>query len=278
MKSSWKTLAVSSPKTGVVHVELNRPKKLNAMNTTFWREMKKCFTELAADTSCRAIVLSARGRLFTAGLDIKDAALSSMSSEKGKRKDVGRKAFAIRKSIFMCQDAFSVIEKCPQPVIAAVHSKCVGGGVDLITACDIRFCSEDSQFTIKEVDVGLAADVGTLQRLPKVVGNDSLVRELAFTGRWFDAQEALRFGLVSRVLPDKQELVNAAISLATQIASKSPIAVYGTKVNLNYSRDHSVEEGLDYMATWNMAMLQSKDLAVAMTAGVMKKKATFANL
>lgn len=272
---SWKTLAVSSPATGVVHVELNRPKKLNAMNGTFWTEIRECFIQLASDPDCRAIVLSARGRIFTAGLDIKDGSQSILS--KG-AKDIGRKALAIRKSIFRAQEAFSIIEKCPQPVIAAVHSGCVGGGVDLIAACDIRYCSEDSWYTIKEVDVGLAADVGTLQRLPKIVGNDSLVRELAFTARRFDSQEALRFGLVSRVLADKQELLNAAIATATLIATKSPIAIYGTKVNLNYSRDHSVKDGLDYMATWNMSMLQSKDFYTAIVAGMQKKKPTFAKL
>lgn len=272
---SWKTLAVSSPATGVMHVELNRPKKLNAMNGTFWTEIRECFTQLASDTDCRAIVLSARGRIFTAGLDIKDGSQSILSKN---AKDIGRKALAIRKSIFTAQEAFSVIEKCPQPVIAAVHSGCVGGGVDLITACDIRYCSEDSWFTIKEVDVGLAADVGTLQRLPKVVGNDSLVRELAFTARRFDSQEALQFGLVSRVLADKQKLLDAAISTATLIATKSPIAIYGTKVNLNYSRDHSVKDGLDYMATWNMSMLQSKDFYTAIVAGMQKKKPKFAKL
>ncbi|XP_054992734.1 delta(3,5)-Delta(2,4)-dienoyl-CoA isomerase, mitochondrial-like, partial [Sorex araneus] len=154
-------------------------------------------------------------------------------------------------------------------------------GVDLITACDIRYCAHDAFFQVKEVDVGLAADVGTLQRLPKIVGNQSLVNELAFTSRKMMADEALGCGLVSRVFPDRETMLDAAFALAAEIASKSPVAVQGTKVNLIYSRDHSVSEGLNYMSSWNMAMLQTDDIMKSVQAAMEKrdlKSVTFSKL
>ncbi|XP_039510158.1 delta(3,5)-Delta(2,4)-dienoyl-CoA isomerase, mitochondrial-like [Pimephales promelas] len=164
-----------------------------------------------------------------------------------------------------------VFVQCPKPVIVAVHGGCIGGGVDLITACDIRLCTQDAWFQIKEVDIGLAADVGTLQRLPKVIGSRSLVNELAFTARKMHADEAKSCGLVSRVFPDKEAMMAGALEMAGEIASKSPVGVQGTKVNLLYSRDHSVAESLDYMSTWNMSMLQTQDLLKSAQAAMEKK-------
>merc|ERR1711894_858417 len=185
---------------------------------------------------------------------------------------------SLKHFIMKYQESFNILETCTKPVIAAVHSGCVGGGIDMITACDIRYCTSDAWFQVKEVDVGLAADVGTLQRLPKVVGNDSLVRELCYTARKMYAQEALQFGLVSRIFENKEDMVKSAIELATDISSKSPVAVQGTKVNLVYSRDHSVREGLEYVAQWNMSMLQSEDLIKAAMASMQKQKAKFSKL
>ncbi|XP_032533360.1 delta(3,5)-Delta(2,4)-dienoyl-CoA isomerase, mitochondrial, partial [Chiroxiphia lanceolata] len=156
-------------------------------------------------------------------------------------------------------------------VIAAVHGPCIGAGVDLISACDIRFCSQDASFQVKEVDIGLAADVGTLQRLPKIVGSQSLVNELAFTARRMLASEALSCGLVSRVLPDKAALLEVALGVAVAIAARSPVAVQGTKINLVYSRDRPTPEGLQHMATWNMAMLQTEDILKSVQAALEKK-------
>ncbi|XP_066288317.1 delta(3,5)-Delta(2,4)-dienoyl-CoA isomerase, mitochondrial-like [Branchiostoma lanceolatum] len=164
--------------------------------------------------------------------------------------DTAMKALKKTTNIRQFQETFSVIEKCPKPVIAAVHSACVGGGVDLITACDIRLCTQDAWFQIKQVDIGLPADVGTLQRLPKVIGNDSLARELAFTGRRLKAEEAKQMGLVSGIYPDREAVLEAALDLATTIASKSPIAVQVTKISMVYSRDHSVKEGLGHVVSY----------------------------
>ncbi|XP_072039904.1 delta(3,5)-Delta(2,4)-dienoyl-CoA isomerase, mitochondrial-like [Amphiura filiformis] len=278
----FETLRVTSPQQFVYHVELNRPNKMNAMSKRFFRELTECFNRIARDSDCRVVVVSAAGRMFTAGLDLTDSAfLSEIGSNPGtddEDTDAARKAMAIYHVVPTLQESMTSIEKCLKPVIAAVHGACVGGGVDLVSACDIRMCSKDAWFSIKEVDIGVSADVGTLQRFPKVVGNDSLVRELAYTSRALRTEEAKELGFVSQTFPDKESLINGAMELATHIASKSPVAVQGTKANLVYSRDHSVQEGLDYVKTWNMAMLQTEDMIKAVTARLQKEQAKFSKL
>ncbi|GFS11693.1 delta(3,5)-Delta(2,4)-dienoyl-CoA isomerase, mitochondrial-like [Elysia marginata] len=271
----FKTLKVDTPADFVKHVEMNRPNKLNAMNADFWREMVECFNQLADDEDCRVVILSGAGKVFTAGLDLTDNDLFQIIMSET---DCSRKAFKMSKSIPKFQDSFTAIENCPKPVIAAVHSACIGGGIDMISACDIRYCTQDAWFQIKEVDVGLAADVGTLQRFPKIVGNDSLTRELTYSARKFFSDEAKSIGFVSRILQDKDQMMKTALEMATTIASKSPVAVQGSKVNLVYSRDHSVSEGLDYNAKWNMVMLQSEDVMKAASAALNKTKAVFSKL
>eukprot|EP00794_Sanderia_malayensis_P008144 gene8144-9014_t len=273
----FETLKVTSPAENVINVELNRPKKLNAMNKLFFKEMVDCFEEINKDTSARVVILSGSGNFFTAGLDLMDYASTFMQANEG-GDDVARKAWKVRQMITDMQKPFNIIEKCPQPVIAAIHSGCIGGGVDMISACDVRLCSSDAWFQIKEVDIGLAADLGTLQRLSKVTGNASLVRELCYTARKFHSDEAKAFGLVSGVYPDKESLMESAVSMATQIAEKSPVAVTGTKQQLNYARDHSVEEGLNQVMTWNMSMIQTEDIMKAVQAFLGKSKATFSKL
>ncbi|XP_053728056.1 delta(3,5)-Delta(2,4)-dienoyl-CoA isomerase, mitochondrial [Synchiropus splendidus] len=266
--SSFSTLAVSHPAEFITHVELNRPDKLNAMNQAFWSEMVDCFTQISEDPDCRVVLVSGAGRAFTSGLDLMDMASVIMQPE---GKDVGRSSWHLRKTVARYQETFTMLEKCTKPVIVAIHGACVGGGVDLVTACDVRLCTQDAWFQVKEVDIGLAADVGTLQRLPKVIGSRSLVNELALTARKMFSDEAHSSGLVSRVFPDKDAMMAAALEMAGQMAARSPVAVQGTKVNLLYSRDHSVAEGLEYMATWNMSMLQTQDLMKSAQAALEKK-------
>lgn len=265
---NYESIQVTSAQKHVLHVQLNRPEKRNAMNRAFWRELVECFQKISKDSDCRAVVVSGAGKMFTSGIDLMDMA-SDILQPPGD--DVARIAWYLRDLISRYQKTFTVIEKCPKPVIAAIHGGCIGGGVDLISACDIRYCTQDAFFQVKEVDVGLAADVGTLQRLPKVIGNRSLVNELTFTARKMMADEALDSGLVSRVFPDKDVMLNAAFALAADISSKSPVAVQGSKINLIYSRDHSVDESLDYMATWNMSMLQTQDIIKSVQAAMEKK-------
>ncbi|XP_014218083.1 delta(3,5)-Delta(2,4)-dienoyl-CoA isomerase, mitochondrial-like, partial [Copidosoma floridanum] len=197
-------------------------------------------------------------------LDLKDA--MTLFQKFGDDLDVARKCKILEKKIKEYQDSFTSIEKCSKPVIVAVHGACVGGGVDMICSTDIRYCSADSWFQIKEVDLGMAADVGTLQRLPKIIGSQSVVRELAYTARKMAAPEALMLGFVSQVFNDQKELLEKALDLAKQIASKSPVAVQGTKLSLNYSRDHTVDEGLNHILMRNQVMLQSQDFVDAAVA------------
>ncbi|XP_037122999.1 delta(3,5)-Delta(2,4)-dienoyl-CoA isomerase, mitochondrial isoform X1 [Syngnathus acus] len=264
----YTTLAISRPAQTITHVELHRPNKRNAMNKAFWSEMVDCFNEISGDPDCRVVVVSGAGKVFTAGIDLMDMA-GDLLQPNGD--DTARISWNLRKNITKYQDTFSVIERCPKPVVVAVHGACVGGGVDLITACDIRLCTQDAWFQVKEVDIGLAADVGTLQRLPKVIGSRSLVNDLALTARKMYADEALNSGLVSRVFADKEAMMASALEMAGEMAARSPVAVQGTKVNLIYSRDHSVAEGLDYMATWNMSMLQTADVMKSAQASMEKK-------
>ncbi|XP_037320637.1 delta(3,5)-Delta(2,4)-dienoyl-CoA isomerase, mitochondrial [Pungitius pungitius] len=276
--SPYTTLAISHPAESITHVELHRPEKRNAMNKAFWSEMVDCFNEIAVDPGCRVVVVSGAGKVFTAGIDLMDMASDVLMPEGD---DAARIAWNMKRVIAKYQETFSVIEKCPKPVVVAVHGACVGGGVDLITACDIRLCTQDAWFQVKEVDIGLAADVGTLQRLPKVIGSRSLVNELALTARKMFADEAKSSGLVSRVFADKEVMIVAALEMAQEIAGRSPVAVQGTKVNLIYSRDHSVAEGLDYMANWNMSMLQTQDVMKSAQASMEKrspKTITFSKL
>ncbi|RIA81221.1 ClpP/crotonase-like domain-containing protein [Glomus cerebriforme] len=249
---TFKNLKINFPSQFVIHVELNRPTKLNAFDRISWRELHACFKQIAIDPDVRVVVISGAGKLFNAGIDLNNLREINDIEEK----DFARPVFVIFMVIKVAQDSISSIELCDKPVIAAIHNGCIGAGVDLITACDIRYCSQDAFFSVKAIDLGLAADIGTLQRLPKVVGNNSLIRELCLTGRKY-ASEALNIGLVNKVLKTKEETLTEALKTASIIASKSPIATLSTKHLLNFSRDHSVTEGLAYTAAWNGAMLNS---------------------
>ncbi|KAI8069328.1 ClpP/crotonase-like domain-containing protein [Gongronella butleri] len=260
----------------VAHVQLNRPKKLNAFNPTMVTDVYKVFTDLARDADVHVVIISGSGRAFTAGLDLSETKMTSADAEDDL--DCARMTYRSRDFLGEFQRAFSAIEQLDKPVIAAIHNACIGAGVDLTTAADMRYCTKDAYFSVKEVDVGLAADVGSLQRLPKVIGNQSLVRELCFTGRNLYADEALQQGLVSRVYDTHEQLLAETFKIAHSIAAKSPVAVVGTKHNLIYSRDHSVPESLNYQLTWSSAMLNTEDIPKSFQAFVTKKPAQFSKL
>jgi len=265
---SYNSLNVTSPSPFVYSVELNRPKKMNALNKEIWTEMGDVFTRLDTDPDCRVVVLSGAGRMFSSGIDLGD--LTQLASIVYSEEDVGRKAMTMFTMVRHLQSLITTVEKCKKPVIGAIHNACVGAGVDLITTTDIRLCTQDAWFCVKEVDMGLAADVGTLQRLPKVIGSQSVVNDLCLTARRMKAEEAEKVGLVSTVFPGKEEMMEAALHMAADIASKSPVAVQGTKVNLVYSREHTVEEGLERVASYNMVMLQSEDVMKSALAAMDK--------
>ena len=216
-----------------------------------WTELKEAFTLIGALEDARAVVLDAAGKHFTVGLDLDDAE-DVLINVRGD--DASRKAANLRKVIRDYQDTFTMIERIQIPVISATHGACIGAGMDLITACDIRLASADAFFCVKEVDVGLAADVGTLQRLPNVIGSDSLVRDLCYTARNMYAEEAKDCGLISSFRETKEDALAGAMEIAEIIASKSPVAVQGTKHNLLYSRDNTVENALKYIAMYNASV------------------------
>ncbi len=257
----------------VARVSMNRPEKANGMTPEFWTELPRILGVLESDEAVRCVVLTGEGKHFTGGMDL--AAFSAIAGLF--EQEAARAAYAFRDKILKLQDTFSAIERVRFPVIAAIHGACVGGGIDMITACDIRIASPDAFFSIEEINIGMAADVGTLQRLPKLIA-PSIAAELTYTGRRFDAQEARQIGLLSHITQSRETLVDEALDLARKIADKSPLAIAGIKRNLAYSRDHSVADGLDYIATWNGGMLRSEDLTRAVTAGMAKKQATFADL
>lgn len=272
-----KTIAVTVPKPFVFHVELNRPNKLNALSRDMWSELMECFESLSKNPDCRVIILSGAGKLFTAGIDL--TSMLQLGQELGEIDDISRKGLYLGRLIKLYQDSISSLEVCPKPVITAVHSACVGAGVDIITAADIRFCTEDAWFQVKEVDIGMAADVGTLQRLPKVIGSQSLARELCFTGRKLGSKEASDCGLISKIFANKELLINGAIELGEEIASKSPVAVQATKKNMIYSLEHTNQDGLDQIREMNQLLLQSEDFLAATAAQLSKgEKPVFSKL
>ena len=246
-------------------VELNRPRKRNAVSTTMWRELRECFSTALPSLSTLRVVLLTGGESasFCGGIDISD--LGAFMSEPGS--DTARTALRIRRNVLEMQQSFDAMEALAVPVIAAVHGACVGAGVDMITACDIRWASADAAFVVKEVDIGLAADVGTLARLPKAVGSASLVSELAMTARPLRSAEALQCGFVSCVAPDRAQLLSRARELAATIARKSPLAVAGTKHNLLFARDHTVAQANAHVALWSASCLQADDVGVAAAGG-----------
>jgi enoyl-CoA hydratase len=258
---------------GVAHLEMNRPEKANSMTPDFWEDLPRLMGVLGADPGVRAVVLSGRGKHFSGGMDL--AAFQGLMGLA--QAEPARGAYALREVIVRYQAALSSLETCRVPVIAAVQGVCLGGGIDLISACDIRLASADASFGIEEIHIGMAADVGTLQRLPKLMA-PGVVRELAYTGRRFTAEEARGWGVVNTVHADGPAVVAAALVMAREIAAKSPLAIAGIKQAVTFARDHSVAEGLDQIATWNAGMLRAEDLMKAVQAKMTKSAAGFDDL
>ncbi len=256
----------------VAHVELAREDKFNAMDKSMFEAIGEAFRTLGADPAVRAILVSGRGRHFTAGLDLQYAASQFPATD-----DPGRAAETRLRHIKWLQDAFTAAEEARPPVIAAIHGGCIGAGVDLATACDIRLAAEEAFFQVAEVDVAITADLGTLQRLTHLIP-EGLVRELAYTGRRMAAGEAAQAGLVNRLLPDRDSVIAAGLELARTIAAKSPLAVAGAKMSLNYSRGRTVEDGLRHVALWNAGALVSADLTAAVRGRLSKQVPEFRDL
>jgi len=255
----------------VAEIRLNRPDKSNAMNEALWQEIRQAFQWADAEPAVRVVVLSGAGRNFCAGIDL--AMLGGVMARVA-HVDEARSREALRRLILDLQDCLTTVDKCRKPVLAAIQGACVGGALDLVTCCDMRYASAGAAFSVKEIDIGMVADVGTLQRLPRLIP-PAMARELAYTGRNLGAEEANRLGLVNQVFPTPEALYEGVLALAAGIAGKSPLSVRGIKEVMNFSQEHSVADGLNYVATWNASMLLSADLKEAMVAAREKRPPVF---
>lgn len=243
----------------IAHIVLNRPDAMNSMNPDFWSELPAAIRAIDDAGKARVVVISSTGKHFSAGMDL-SVFLNMKEDFKG---DPSRRAERMRRMVMLLQESFTAIEQARMPVIGAVQGGAIGGAVDLLSACDMRYCTKDAFFTIKETQLGMTADVGTLQRLPKLIPI-GVVKELAYTGRNFGADEARQLGFVNQVFDDHSAMMDAVMNLAQQIAANSPLAVSGTKTMINYAVEHTVAESLTYMATWQAGMFQMEDVFKAM--------------
>ncbi|MBS1144774.1 MAG: Enoyl-CoA hydratase/isomerase [Proteobacteria bacterium] len=257
----------------VAEVRLNRPEKSNAMSAAMWQEIRQVFTWIDATPAARVAILAGEGANFCAGIDL--VMLGGIQQQIAQA-DGARSREALRGVILDLQDCLNAIERCRKPVLAAIQGACVGGGLDLVCCCDMRYAAPDAVFSIREIDLGMVADVGTLQRLPRLIG-EGMTRELAFTGRDVGADEALRLGLVNFKFEDFFRLTVEVRQMAQSIAAKSPLAIRGIKSVLNFRRDHSVADGLAHVADLNAAQLLSGDLDECLAARREKRRPNFAD-
>jgi enoyl-CoA hydratase len=258
----------------VAHLTLNRPDSLNTMQPVLWRELTEVVTELQRTAAARVLVISSTGKHFTAGmaLDVfgKDAGISLEDSNAGGRANILPQLNDMRR-------VFDLIEQLRMPVIAAIQGGCIGGGVDMVSACDIRLASSDAFFCIQEINIGMTADLGTLQRLPKLIP-EGIVHEMAYTGRRLPAARALAVGLVNDVFDSHDALVAGALQMAREIAEKPPVAIWGSKQAIHYARDHTTHDALQHMGWLQSGIWQTSNLVEAFTAKQQGRAPVFADL
>jgi enoyl-CoA hydratase len=255
----------------VAHLQFNRPQAYNTMNRAFWREWPVALEQVRNSHDIRVLVISSTGKHFSAGMDLEIFANPDPRLFQG---EAARRGEFIRRLVLELQGYFTQLERLRIPVLAAIQGGCIGGALDLICACDCRYCTQDAFFTVKETEIGMSADLGTLQRLPKII-NPGLARELVYTARRLEAQEAQLHGLVNHVFTDSESLLSGVMDIARQVASNSPVAVTGSKLMLNHARDHSVADSLDYMATWQAGMFQQADLIEAFATKAQQRESSF---
>ena len=259
----------------VAHLRMSRPDELNTMTPEFWRELPEIVTSISDAATARVVVISSTGKHFSAGMDLSVFLGAELAAPSGA--EAGRSHARTRSQARVLQASFTALERARVPVLAAVHGGVIGGAVDLVTACDLRYATADAFFCVQEINIAMTADVGTLQRLGKVVP-EGFAREMAFTGRRVTAARAYEVGLVQQVYPDQEALLRGVLGTAREIATKSPLAIWGTKVAMNYARDHGVDDALDQIATWQAGMFQPSDMAEAFAARADKREPVFPDL
>jgi enoyl-CoA hydratase len=256
----------------VAHLKLARPDEMNTMNAAFFTELAAAAAHLHEKAPARALVISSTGKHFTAGMALDVFSGTSLAMPRTAAERAG-----FREVVVALQDAFTALERLRMPVIAVIQGGCIGGGVDMVAACDIRYATADAFFCVQETNIGMAADLGTLQRLPKLIP-EGVVREYAYSGRRMPASRARELGLVNEVFPTQAEALAAAEALAKEIASKAPTAVWGTKQAITHARDHGVAESLDHMALLQASIWASDDVREAMVAAREKRQPEFKDL
>ena len=263
----------------VAHIVLNRPDKRNSMIHEFWDELPTIVQSIDQNSTARVIVLSSTGPHFTSGLDtsIFGSSVESSDNPEDVEKAKRQRSAKLYDTITHMQKSFTCLEQCRIPVIAAIQGGAIGGGVDLVTACDLRYMTEDGFLSIYEINIGMTADVGTFPRITHLLP-EGIVKELAYTGRRISAQEAKQHGLVNEIYTDHEAMLEATMGIARQIATKAPLAVYGSKKIINYSRDHSTADSLDYISLWNASMLQPDEISEAFAAAQEEREGDFVDL
>jgi enoyl-CoA hydratase len=254
----------------IAHLQFIRPESYNSLNRSFWNEFPRALKQVDAD-DVRVLVISSTGKHFSAGMDLE---IFSNPDPRMFSGDASRRAEYIRRLVLDLQEIFTQLEKLRMPVLVAIQGGCIGGALDMVCACDSRFCTQDAFFTVKETALGMTADLGTLQRLPGLI-NPGLARELVYTARKLEADEAKSSGLVNAVYEDNEALMTGVMDIAQQIASHSPLAINGSKVMLNYARDHGLADSLDYMATWQSGMFHPVDMMESFTAKQQQRETHF---
>ncbi len=262
----------------VAHVQMKRPDAYNTMTREFWSELPDIVRTLDAAGNTRVVVLSSTGKHFSAGMDL--AVFTGGGGDAlggGGAREEGRIRARLRQTVLMLQESFTALERARMPVLAAVQGGCIGGAVDMVSACDIRYCSADAFFVVQEIHLGMTADVGTLQRLPKIIP-EGVAREMAYRGQRLTAERAHQVGLVNEVFDTHDDLVDGVMEIAAEIASKSPLAVWGSKEMINYTRDHSVADSLNHIATWQAGMFHPGDMIESFSAKSDKRDPVFEDL
>jgi len=263
----------------VAHIVLNRPDKRNSMIHEFWDELPTIVQNIDQNSTARVIVLSSTGPHFTSGLDtsIFGNSVENSDNPEDVEKSKRQRSAKLYDTIKHMQKSFTCLEQCRMPVIAAIQGGAIGGGVDLVTACDLRYMTEDGFLSIYEINIGMTADVGTFPRITHLLP-EGVVKELAYTGRRISAQEAKQHGLVNEIYTDHEAMLEATMGIARQIANKAPLAVYGSKKIINHSRDHSTADSLDYISLWNASMLQPDEISEAFAAAQEEREGDFVDL